>query len=136
MKKYAGFWMLIIIAGLLYGCASPHAVVEGDEEEGKINVEQGKDYDRVIEVQNPLRLSDFLERVPGVRIVGGNVSIRGNPPPLFILDNVQVGYSYSMVDALVNVHDIESVEVLKNPGELAMYGMRGQYGVIIIRTRG
>ena len=35
----------------------------------------------------------------------------------------------------VNPNDIESIEVLKEPAETALYGLRGANGVIIIKTK-
>lgn len=89
----------------------------------------------VIEISQPLTLADFLVRVPGVLAEGNQVSIRGAGPPLFIIDGTRIGHSYEAAASAVDVNDIESVEVLKSPSELAIYGMEGQNGVIIIRTK-
>jgi TonB-dependent SusC/RagA subfamily outer membrane receptor len=35
----------------------------------------------------------------------------------------------------LNPYDIESIKVLKDPADLAMYGVRGANGVIIIKTK-
>ena len=64
-----------------------------------------------------------------VRIRGGS-SIRSGNTPLYphadISPNAQTG---------VNPNDIESIEVLKEPAETALYGLRGANGVIIIKTK-
>jgi len=70
--------------------------------------------------------------VPG----GSNfVSIRGipsfgNSSPLYVIDGVQ---SNSMSD--INPNDIESISVLKDAGSVAIYGVSGGNGVIIITTK-
>jgi TonB-linked SusC/RagA family outer membrane protein len=70
--------------------------------------------------------------VPG----GSNfVSIRGipsfgNSSPLYVIDGVQ---SSSMSD--INPNDIESISVLKDAGSVAIYGVSGGNGVIIITTK-
>ena len=35
----------------------------------------------------------------------------------------------------LNPHDIESITVLKNPTDTAIYGLRGANGVIVIMTK-
>ena len=77
----------------------------------------------------------------GVTIVtsgapGGNSNIRirgitsvGSTDPLVIIDGTQG----SMHD--LNVNDIESIQVLKDAGAAAIYGVRGSNGVVIITTK-
>jgi TonB-linked SusC/RagA family outer membrane protein len=65
---------------------------------------------------------------------GSNVRIRGitgigNVDPLVIVDGVQG----SMHD--LNVDDIESIQVLKDAGSTAIYGIQGSNGVVIITTK-
>jgi TonB-linked SusC/RagA family outer membrane protein len=77
----------------------------------------------------------------GVTVIGSgspgsqaNIFIRGissfgNTYPLIIVDGVQA----SMHD--LNPNDIESVQVLKDAGAAAIYGVRGSNGVIVITTK-
>lgn len=65
---------------------------------------------------------------------GSNVRIRGitslgSANPLVIIDGVQG----SMHD--LNPNDIESVQVLKDAGSAAIYGVQGSNGVIVITTK-
>ncbi len=65
---------------------------------------------------------------------GSNVRIRGitstgNTNPLVIIDGVQG----SLHD--LNVNDIESMQVLKDAGAAAIYGVQGSNGVIIVTTK-
>lgn len=69
--------------------------------------------------------------VPGGR---SNVFIRGitsfgDTQPLVLVDGVQ-----SSLDDL-NMNDIESMQVLKDAGAAAIYGVRGSNGVIVITTK-
>lgn len=87
-------------------------------------------------------LADVLRRVPGVqvRIEGGDlrVRIRGSSSflageqPLVVVDDMQYRGSLGSI----NPYDIESIRVLKNAGETAVYGARGANGVILITTKG
>ena len=69
-----------------------------------------------------------------VRIRGGS-SAYGNSDPLYILDGmpIQPGPSGSLTG--LNPSDIESIKVLKDSAEIAMYGVRGGNGVIVIKTK-
>ncbi|HEX2533055.1 MAG TPA: TonB-dependent receptor [Chitinophagaceae bacterium] len=65
---------------------------------------------------------------PDVRIRGTN-SING-VQPLYVVDGI-------LNDNInfINPADIESMEILKDPSSLAIYGVRGANGVIIITTK-
>jgi TonB-linked SusC/RagA family outer membrane protein len=67
---------------------------------------------------------------------GSAVFIRGisnfaNAQPLYVIDGVQ---ATSMQD--VNPNDIESIQVLKDAGSAAIYGVSGGNGVIVVTTKG
>ncbi|WP_423130278.1 SusC/RagA family TonB-linked outer membrane protein [Gaoshiqia sp. Z1-71] len=109
---------------------------------------------------NPL--SSLSGKVAGLQIAGQNFSgsknilIRGassfsqNNQPLFVVDGVPVsnenfnttetqrgggGYDYGSMTNDLNSYDIASVEVLKGSAASALYGSRGQNGVIMITTK-
>jgi len=69
-----------------------------------------------------------------VRIRGGS-SIHGGNTPLYVLDGVVIDPGPNGYLTGVNLNDIESIEVLKEPAETALYGMRGSNGVIVIKTK-
>ncbi len=95
------------------------------------------------QVVNPRTLAQMLVRIPGVqvselsrgrigvRIRGGN-SFLGGTRPLLVVD----GMIFSGELGGINPASIESITVLKNAGETAIYGSRGANGVILIKTRG
>jgi len=58
------------------------------------------------------------------------ISNFGNSSPLFVIDGVQ---GNSMSD--VNPNDIESIQVLKDAGAAAIYGVSGGNGVVVITTK-
>ena len=70
-----------------------------------------------------------------VRIRGGGSSTN-NGEPLYLIDGVpvQAGPGGSLTG--INPYDIQSIRVLKDPADTAMYGMRGANGVIVIKTKG
>ena len=65
---------------------------------------------------------------PDIRI-RGTVSI-GQVHPLYVVDGIlQDNINY------INPNDIESIEILKDPSSLAIFGVRGATGVIAITTK-
>ena len=96
-----------------------------------------------IERSGAIDVKSLLYRIPGLMIMGDKISIRGaKGNPLIIIDNMPFippdedgSYSIFSIIDLVNVHDIGQIDVLKNVNNLAMYGMRGANGVIVIHTK-
>jgi len=104
-------------------------------------------------------LGALAGKVAGVQVVGasgasmggtqkinirGINSITGSSQPLMVIDGTPVANSnfsgnaktdYGNVGQDINPEDIESVNVLKGPAASALYGLRGQYGVIMITTK-
>jgi TonB-dependent SusC/RagA subfamily outer membrane receptor len=69
-----------------------------------------------------------------VRIRGVS-SFYGNNEPLYVLDDVPITPGPGGVLSGIGPYDIESIRVLKDPADTALYGMRGGNGVILIRTK-
>ncbi len=88
----------------------------------------------------------LMGRFPGVMVerttnggiavrIRGTTSIRGSNEPLYVIDGVEIepGPGGSLTG--INPHDIASIQVLKDPAETALYGVRGANGVIVIKTK-
>ena len=86
------------------------------------------------------------DRFPGVSVsetAGGGLSIRirgvtsfmGGNQPLCMVDDVPVDLERGANVRAINAHDIASIEVVQDPAGLALYGVRGANGVIVIRTK-
>lgn len=65
---------------------------------------------------------------PDIRI-RGTVS-RNQTKPLYVVDGI-----FSSDISYINSNDIESIEVLKDPSSLAIFGVRGANGVILVTTK-
>ena len=88
----------------------------------------------------------FAGRFPGVtvtpapggglsiRIRGGSNSFYGSEEPLYVLDDIPLPSGSGGI-VFVNPYDIKRIEVLKNPADIAVYGIRGGNGVIKITTK-
>jgi TonB-dependent SusC/RagA subfamily outer membrane receptor len=84
-------------------------------------------------------------RISGVTVTsapdgGLSVQIRGqhyrdSDAPLYVIDGMAVtpGPNGSLTG--ISPYDIESIKVLKDPTDLAMYGSRASNGVIVIKTK-
>lgn len=72
--------------------------------------------------------SGELNKAPDVRIRG--TSSLYNSKPYYVIDGL-------LIDNMdfVNPNDIESIEVLKDPSSLAIFGVRGANGIIIVTTK-
>jgi len=72
-------------------------------------------------------------------------SLTGGGSPLMVVDGTPItqnnfaggenGVDYGNTSQDINPDDIESVNVLKGPAASALYGIRGQYGVLLITTK-
>lgn len=80
-----------------------------------------------------------------IKLRGAN-SLSGSDQPLMVVDGTPIsndnfsnstsnGADYGNLAQDINSDDIESVNVLKGPAASALYGLRGQYGVILITTK-
>ena len=69
-----------------------------------------------------------------VRIRGGS-SVYGNNEPLYRLDGMPIQPGPNGALSGLNPYDIESIKVLKDAADTAMYGIRGANGVIVIKTK-
>jgi TonB-dependent SusC/RagA subfamily outer membrane receptor len=88
----------------------------------------------------------LLARVPGLTleraadghtklVIRGQNTILGDDEALFVVNGIPLGPAVSGNLAAVDIHDIETVQVLRDAVATSAYGVRGANGVIIIRTK-
>lgn len=137
MKRLKPGTILILLAAVVFtsGCSSSGTVSKSENKSNKT-----KNYST-----NYWTLEDYLRRATGVRLqkFGGEtyVIIRGNnsisnldSQPLYVLDGQKAGRSFSQVSNMLAPGEIISVEVLSSSAT-SLYGMEGNYGVIVIESR-
>jgi TonB-linked SusC/RagA family outer membrane protein len=66
-------------------------------------------------------------------LVRGKSSINLSNTPLLVVDGIALSSDASIND--INPNDIESIEILKDPSAVAIYGVQGSNGVILITTK-
>ncbi|MFQ6045770.1 MAG: TonB-dependent receptor plug domain-containing protein [Gemmatimonadales bacterium] len=146
---------LIVLAGILLGfisaCARstatrtsqvepalilpPHTITAADITSGEIRKRPRE------------TIATLLQgRASGVEVSvgpGGSFSVRirgatsfyGSTEPLYVIDGIPVAPGPGGALAGIDPYEIESIRVLKNPAETALYGVRGANGVILITTK-
>jgi TonB-dependent starch-binding outer membrane protein SusC len=112
--------------------SAPRNSVNGDE------VQRQQSSDEPIEKVLQGRVAGVtVSRTPdgiAVRIRGGT-SMTGNNEPLYIIDGMPIQPGPNGALSGLNPYDIESIQVLKDATDTAMYGSRGANGVIVIKTK-
>jgi TonB-dependent SusC/RagA subfamily outer membrane receptor len=94
----------------------------------------GEPIERVLQVKYP---GVIVTSTPGgiAVTIGGPSSFVGNSAPLYVLDGSPINPGPNGLLTGINPYDIESIKVLRNPADIAIYGMRGSAGVIVITTK-
>ena len=88
----------------------------------------------------------MLERVPGLTVthlpngdvslrIRGSRSLQGDNEPLLVIDGVPAQGAIGAALAGLVPRDIARIDVLKDAGSTAIYGIRGANGVILITTK-
>jgi TonB-dependent SusC/RagA subfamily outer membrane receptor len=85
--------------------------------------------DRVAGVTVTQGQSGLVVRIRGVS------SFYGNNEPLYVIDDFPITPGPGGVLKGMSPYDIESINVLKDPADTALYGVRGANGVIVIKTK-
>lgn len=132
-----------IVVALVAGCSqnkkAPASVGPSAQQEGVTSEDIARTPSQPIEQQ-------LMAKVPGIvvsRTPSGDVAIfirggssgYGNTEPLYVVDGMTIQPGTSGGLSGISPNDIASIQVLKDPASLAMYGSRGGNGVIIVKTK-
>ncbi|MEL6865805.1 MAG: TonB-dependent receptor plug domain-containing protein [Bacteroidota bacterium] len=149
------YCMILLSGGLLMACGSSKSSLKNqvqEEEQVDLGYTQTdkKDYEGAsLSQKGKIReqtLANYLRKIPNLLVTGSGsntqVSINGfknsalmSNQPLFVLDGVRIGHSLAEASNLVTMSDVAKVTVLRTPSEIAMYGIEGTNGVIVIRSK-
>jgi TonB-dependent SusC/RagA subfamily outer membrane receptor len=152
-----------VLFGLLYGCASggtdgdeaadaakpdaaaPDAGEPESREEARPRAPNTVTAEDIARQPNQPIEEIIAGRVAGVEIrqtpngrelrIRGQSSIMGDKEPLYVIDGVPIEPGPGGALAGIVPYDIESITVLKDVSETAMYGVRGANGVIVVTTK-
>lgn len=130
-------YLPLVVLLAMFACSTPPAGTDKGTEPRKAH-----DPNTIYEPESSVDLADHLRKFTGVQVIGsgatamirirGTNSINFSSEPLFVLDGMPINGGFESVYTFVNVNDIHSITVLKDPVDLALYGVRGANGVIEI----
>ncbi len=150
---------LAVFAVYAIGCAHPNAATRQSQVSDTTKAAArpdtthpaNRDPSTVTSVDSRVGANEPIEmalqgKVPGLEITrttDGYVAIRihgpssffGNGEPLYVLDGIPITPGPNGRIGGLFAKDIESIQVLKDPSETALYGVRGGNGVIVIKTK-
>ena len=146
--KFSRLYSLVFIVFLGFGLsyqaeAQDQAQEEVVADDKKSKKKKKKKKEKAEKSVAYMSLADLLRREPGVMVQGSGssakVSIRGGSgpsgtDPLYVIDRIPIGNSYSQASGMVDVNDIANIRVLSG-ADAAQYGTRGNSGVIEIVTK-
>ncbi|MEL7159609.1 MAG: TonB-dependent receptor plug domain-containing protein [Bacteroidota bacterium] len=130
--------LLAFCASCFAACATTNTSTAASDRQvtrntAKVSIDQGTD------------LTEFIRRLPGVQVMGGGgdasiivrgvSTINGSSDPLLVVDGQIFGTDYSALYGALDVTQIDQVQVLKDAADLAMYGVQGANGVIVVNMK-
>jgi TonB-dependent SusC/RagA subfamily outer membrane receptor len=138
--------ILIVPLSTLLACASRGGGAADATAAAPAPARPPRDSTSVADIDGKTIENLFAGRFPGVtvtrgergglqiRIRGGNNSFYGSSEPLYIVDDTPLPDGTGGI-VFLNPYDIQKIEVLKNPADTGLYGLRGANGVIKITTK-
>ena len=100
-----------------------------------ISQSAGQPIEQVLESKVPgLQVTRTPDGGIAIRMRGTNSFYSGSEP-LYVIDGIPVTPGRGGALEGVNPYDIDTIKVLKDPAETALYGVRGGNGVIVITTK-
>jgi TonB-dependent SusC/RagA subfamily outer membrane receptor len=129
--------VLIIAAA---GCAGRGSSERTAAEPNTVKAEQieGRPHDSIEKMLEGRVAGVVVNRTPdgGIAVrIRGATSVYGNTEPLYVVDGMPIQAGPNGALTGINPSDIQSIKVLKDPADVAMYGSRGANGVIVIKTK-
>jgi TonB-dependent SusC/RagA subfamily outer membrane receptor len=130
----------LVLLGLAAACSSstvnsepaPKAVITSED----LARNSGESIESTIQAKSP---GVLVTRGPDGSIalqIRGTSSFSGSSgAPLYVVDGSPMEPGPGGVLSGVSPNDIESIRVLKDPADIAIYGMRGANGVILVTTK-
>lgn len=135
-----GWLLLALIAVGMTGCASSRSGTDDrDRDPDTVEAEdlEGRYIARVQEMLRGQVAGVEVRNSPSgliIRIRGAS-SVYANSDPLFVIDGLPIQPGADGALTGINPQDVDSIRVLKNASETALYGSRGANGVILISTK-
>jgi TonB-dependent SusC/RagA subfamily outer membrane receptor len=164
METTAQYRLLLVSCGVVFitglGCAKGNSPRLPEPKDDEISIGYGTESKEAftgsasslsaddMKDRSAKTVAEMLEgRVPGLQVfrrpngeyslrIRGSRSLQSNDDPLVVIDGTPI-QSGGLRDAFAGLtpQDIQRIDVLKDAGSTAVYGVRGANGVIVIRTK-
>ena len=129
-----------LLVGLTAACGGSRSARREPSPQGTVTAEDiaqspSQPIEKVLQAKVP---GVWITRTPdgGIAVqLRGTSTIYGEQQPLYVVDGVTINPGPNGALTGINPYDIESIQVLKDPADTAMYGMRGATGVIVVKTK-
>ena len=108
--------------------------ISGGNSSPVIHPPSGEPLDRALQRFSGVDVTTTADGSIAVRIRGA-ASYIGSNEPLYVIDGIPLAAPVGGSLRGLSAYDVESIQVLKDPASLTMYGSRGSNGVIVITTR-
>jgi TonB-dependent SusC/RagA subfamily outer membrane receptor len=139
VAKTMQLFLLLLLTGCLHRSAAPAAsqdpppytVLTADD----IRRSPGQSLEQLLLARVPGLILERAADGHAKLVIRGRNTILGDDEALIVLNGIALGPAIGGNLAAVDIHDIETVQVLRDAAATAAYGMRGANGVIIIRTK-
>ncbi len=134
-------WLVaVLLTSLAAGCGSSRAARREPPDRTTVTAEDiqnnpSQPIEKVLQAKVP---GVWITRTPdgGIAVqIRSNSTLHGEQYPLYVVDGVPIQPGPSGALTGINPYDIESIQVLKDAADTAMYGMRGSNGVIVVKTK-
>lgn len=108
--------------------------VAGGKSSSVVRPPYGEPLDRALQRFSGVDVTTTADGSISVRIRGA-ASFVGSNEPLYVVDGIPLAATVGGALRGLSPYDVESIQVLKDPASLTMYGSRGSNGVIVITTK-
>ena len=127
--------VVVLLLGLA-ACSTGNTPPPGGQTVSSADVERNPNEPIERTLQSKFPGVNVVSTPSGVAVtIGGPASFSGDSAPLYVIDGSPVTPGPSGLLTGLNPYDIQSIKVLRNPADIAIYGSRGVNGVIVITTK-
>ena len=127
--------VMIVPLSALLACASSNQSNPPLTNQPGVGPQDGKTIENMLAARFPgVTVTQVEGGALHIRIRGGSNSFYGSSEPLYIVDDAPLDVGPQGL-LYINPYDIERIEVLKNPEDVGVYGVRGANGVIKITLK-
>ncbi|TLP71198.1 TonB-dependent receptor plug domain-containing protein [Maribacter sp. ACAM166] len=131
--KYRGILFVSIIIATLLSCSSAQKTII-DKPTIREELDE-KNRSNFTLLERISQMPGIIKRngIPVLSKTSNSFSSTGTQEPLYILDNYEIGNSFSSLNEAVKSFNIKKMKILSS-SDAAMYGTRASNGVIVVTT--